>query len=178
MTSLNVLSIDPAQRCGWAWSDGIRRHSGTWDLGANRGMVLRQRILAAVEQWPSDVIAYENAGFGSPNPAVQAMHNELAGVIKCACDELGLKCWAFNIATWKRLALGRGKLPKGKAGKLEVIRLLKIHHGIEVSNFDEADATGLLLAAMLGPPPLTKKKERKRVAKVVEARQPTLFRVK
>lgn len=177
MNSLNILALDPAAKTGFAWSDGIRRHSGVWQLGPSRGTELERRIIAACEEFPTDCIAFENAGFGSRNPAVQAMHNELAGVIKLCADRLGLKCWVFPIATWKRLALGRGKLPKGEAGKREVLRLLRLHHGIECSDFDEGDAIGILLAAMHGPPPLTKKKQVKRLKKVLKARQPTLFRV-
>lgn len=176
MNSLNVLSIDPASRCGWAWSDGIRRHSGTWDLGKLRGFSLRQFILGTVDRLPTDVIAFELAGFGSHNPATQALHNELAGVIKAAADELGLKCWGFGIGTWKKIALGHGRPGKGKRGKLRVMELLKLHHQIDVAEDNEADAIGLLLAAQQGPPPLTKKKQAKRVAKVLKARQPTLFR--
>lgn len=177
MNDLNVLAIDPAQRSGWAWSDGIRRWSGIWLLGKTRGMSLACFIREKVEQLPTDVIAFENAGFGSRNPAVQALHNELAGVIKCVAEELGLRCWAFNPGTWKRLALGRGKLPKGEAGKKRVKELLRIHHGIEETDSDVADATGILLAAQQGPPPLPKKKAAKRLAKVLKAKQRTFFRV-
>lgn len=175
---LNVLAIDPAQRCGFAWSDGLRRHSGIWDLGHRRGFELRRLIFAKCDELPTDVIAFESAGFGSHNPATKALHEQLAGVIIACADELGLKCWAFNPGTWKVRAVGHGRPGKGRRGKLRVMELLKLHHGIDVSDDNEADAIGLLLAAQQGPPPLSLKKERKRVAKVVKARQPTLFRVK
>lgn len=174
MNSLNILALDPAAKTGWAWSDGIRRHSGTWTLEPKRReMSLRNLILGKCEELPTDVIAYELAGFGSHNPAVKAAHDRLAGVIVAAAQDLGLKCWGFGIGTWKRIALG-----KGNAKKPDVVRLLKIHHGITVSDFDEADSIGILIAALAGPPPASKKKQAKRVAKAIKARQPTLFRVK
>lgn len=177
MSGLNVLSIDPATHCGWAWSDGIRRQSGTWTLGPKRATDLADHLIAQLEELPTDVLAYELSDFGSPNRRVKAMHSENAGVIKFVAEKFGVRCWGFHPSTWKRLALGRGKLPKGKAGKLEVIRLLRLHHGIEVSDFDEADAIALLIAAQMGPPPLTKKKQARRVAKVLKAKQRTFFKV-
>ena len=173
MNSLNVLAIDPAQRCGWAWSDGIRRHSGTWTLGPRRESDLRRFIYAKVDELATDVIAYELAGFGSRNPAVKASHDRLAGVIVAAAQDLGMNCWGLGISTCKSRALG-----KGNAKKPDVVRLLGLLHGIKVIDFDEADAIGILLAACQGPPPLTKKKMAKRLAKVLKSRQPTLFRVK
>lgn len=138
MNSLNVLAIDPAQRSGWAWSDGIRRHSGFWLLGRNRESELRQAVLAKLAELPTDVLAFEAAGFGSHNPSVKALHEQLAGVLKTIAQDEGLRCWSFGIGTWKKLALG-----KGNATKPDVVRLLRIHHGIEVTDFDEADAIGM-----------------------------------
>lgn len=178
MTALNVLAIDPAARTGWAWSDSIRRHSGFWVLRP-RHLVedLESHIVAVLERFPTDVLAYEAATFGSHNPHTQLRHNELAGVIQLCAARADLRCWDFNPGTWKLRALGRGRLGKGARVKLEVIRLLKLHHGIEVSDTDEADAIGILLAALMGPPPLPKKKERKRIEKAARKKQRTFFKV-
>lgn len=173
MNSLNILALDPAAATGWAWSDGIRRYSGTFALGPKRESDLRREVLALLAKYPTDVLAFELAGFGSHNPHVKAKHDELAGVLKAIAQDQKLKCWAYNPGTWKRLALG-----KGNAKKPDVVRLLRIHHGIEVDDFDEADATGILVAALLGPPPASKKKQAKRIAKVLKQRQPQLFRTK
>lgn len=173
MNSLNILSLDPAARTGWAWSDGIRRHSGTFTLGPKRESDLRREVLALLAKYPTDVLAFESAGFGSHNPAVKAKHDELAGVLKTIAQDEGLKCWPFNPMTWKKLALGKGNLDK--AG---VMRALKTLHGITETDNDIADSIGILLAAQQGPPPLTKKKQAKRIQKVLKAKQPMLFRVK
>lgn len=174
MNSLNILAIDPAQRTGFAWSDGIRRHSGFWLLGKNRESELRQRIYAAVDEWPTDAIVFETASFGSRNRAIKEGHARLAGVIAACAQELGLKCWGYPPSQWKEIAIG-----KGNADKSDVARLLKVHYQIDVAPGDEADALGILMCAMKeGRPPESKKKAEKRIRKRVRAQQPTLFRLK
>ena len=174
MTALNILAIDPAGTTGFCWSDGTRRHSGTWDLGTRRGFELRRRIFAAVDEWPTDVIVFESAAFGSRNRHTKAMHSELEGVIIACAQELGLKYWCYPPSQWKRIALG-----EGNADKERIAVLLKRLWGIDLPPGDEADACGILLAAMMeGKPPESKKKMERRVRKAIKKRQPMLFKMR
>jgi Holliday junction resolvasome RuvABC endonuclease subunit len=60
-----------------------------------------------------DLIAYEDAAFGSPNPSTQAMHNELRGIIKLVAAEAGGKATVgYTPTAIKKFATGDGRAKK------------------------------------------------------------------
>jgi Holliday junction resolvasome RuvABC endonuclease subunit len=129
---MNILAIDPAQRSGWAWSDGKQLHHGIWLLGsdpAKRLARLDGNIRAAVGRWATEVIAYESATFGSRHFHVMRRHNELAGVIQLVAAQRGIRCWAYPPTQWKAMALAHGH-----ADKLAVQRLLQLLYDIDVAD--------------------------------------------
>lgn len=165
---MRILAIDPAARTGFAHSDG---HCGVWLLGRGelRLQVLDERISKAIEAWGCDVIAYESATFGSRHAHVMRVHNELAGVIQLVAVRERVLCWSFPPSQWKAMALG-----SGRADKQGVMRLLRIVYGIEVTDADIADAIGILKAAERGPPPESRKKQRRAAEKRLR-KMPRLF---
>lgn len=172
-----ILAIDPAAKSGWAFSR-VKDHvgaSGVWTLGPiaeDRPAGLADQIRIAHRKFKPTVIAYEVATFGGKNLHAMRRLNELAGVIQAVGAELGCEAWAFGITTWK------ARLGNGGMDKPGVVRVLKNCFGITVACGDEGDAVGILIAAQMGPPPESKRKRVKRLAKELKARQPALSRMK
>lgn len=167
---MRVLGIDPARRTGWAFS--LARNeihdSGFWLLGADdsaRPGRLAEYLALVIERHQPAVVAYEAATYGSRHLRVIRQHNELAGAIRATCLRAGVECWEFGIGTWKARAVGNGR-----AKKPSILRGLATYFGIELADQDVADAVGICLAAQLGPPPVSERKqrnaERKRMKKL------------
>ncbi len=172
----NILALDPAARCGWAWSNGFEVESGSADLGVARELGLRDLLCVLVQRFPVEAVVYELGSFGSRFAHVQRRHNELSGAIMLTAQSLGLECWSLGPSQWKKAALGRGN-----AKKEDVVRLLSLMHRIDVPplgngkpDFDRADAIGIVLAARAGKP-MTKKAATKALIKKLAGSQTRLF---
>lgn len=172
---MKILAIDPASVCGFAHSDG---HYGTWQLqsGADdhpgrRLERLREHIYAAQRSWGIDAVAFEDASFGSPNPNVQAMHNELRGVIKLVAAELDLKVIGpFHPTTIKSFATG-----SGRAKKHDMIRAAETQLGIRTTDDNVADALFILELAKHPRQWAQSPKKVKRRIRAERKREPKLF---
>lgn len=168
---MRILALDPGRHCGFAFGhtkDQVAA-SGTWDLGlaaGSRPSVLATRLRHAIAQHQPDVVAVEIASMGGKFRRAQVALDELAGVIKATAQGAGCQVWAFHISTWKARAIGNGH-----AKKPVIIRALRTYFGIVASDDNQADAIGIMLAAQKGPPPLSEKKETKRVERVLAKRQ-------
>lgn len=145
----NILALDPAAATGFAHSSG---RSGTWSLmaapgehGGNRLMRLRMAIRDVHGQLGVDLIAFEDAGFGSHNPHVKALHDELRGTIKLCAAELAIPFVAFNPMTIKRFATG-----SGGAMKQQMMAACERMLGIRPADDNEADALWILCMAAQG----------------------------
>lgn len=155
---MKILALDPAAKTGFAFSSVKDRveASGVWNLGAvpeARPGRLAEYIRLAVREYGPQVIAYEVATMGGRNLHAMRRLNELAGVIQAVALELTLEAWPWGIGSWKARACGNGR-----AQKPDVMRALRTYFGIEVTNDNEADAIGILLASQMSPPPEPKKK--------------------
>lgn len=140
-----ILALDPASVTGFAHSNGQR---GIWRLGEMDGF--RQKnllafILDSAKAWGCDLIAYEEASFGSHNPNVQAFHNELRGIIKLAAAELQIPTIGYHIGTIKVFATGNGKAPKE-----QIVRACKTMLGFTPEDDNVADAAFILEMAKQG----------------------------
>lgn len=135
---MKILALDPARLCGFAHTSG---RSGVWrldDLGSGIGAEhyrLAQLLEESIAAWGCEMIATENAGFGSHNPNVQASHNERLGIIRFVAQRHGIKFVAFNPGTIKVFATGNGR-----AKKPQMVSACKTLLKIEVTSDDEADA--------------------------------------
>jgi Holliday junction resolvasome RuvABC endonuclease subunit len=175
---MKILAIDPATSCGFAIGDNkqLLAH-GVWNLGAGRPIEAQHRelenqLLNAIAAYDCGMIATENAGFGSRNPAVQAMHNERLGVIRLVACRSGCEVRTFQPTTIKAYATG-----SGRAKKPQMIASLKTHFGIEIDSDDEADAIWIWHLATR-PDCWAKKAataKSKRKSKVPRGKQPKLF---
>ncbi len=81
------------------------------------------------------MIACENASFGSPNPNVQAMHNELLGVIGLVAARRGIDVVTFRPNQIKMYATNRGN-----ATKEQMMRACVKHLKINPIDDNHADA--------------------------------------
>lgn len=131
-----ILGLDPAYTTGWALSNNTH---GVWILDAGDARLgdLHARIIDMHRQegWRIGTIAYEDSSYGSHNPAIQASHNELRGIIKFAAITIGARTIALNPKTIKKFATNYGN-----ATKQQMIAACKTILGITVKDDNEADA--------------------------------------
>jgi Holliday junction resolvasome RuvABC endonuclease subunit len=138
-----ILALDPANRCGFAHSNGRR---GVWELkrktdkhpGA-RLVRFYKHLTAAVQAWGCDLIASEDASMGSRHENVKAMHNELRGIIHLVAAKHGCEVKLFSPGQIKSHACD-----DGFAEKHQMIAAVKRHFGIVTQDNDEADAIWVL----------------------------------
>lgn len=175
MDAKRILALDPANCTGFAHSNGDR---GVWNLVAAKGEHQGDRlnrladyIRGAYDSLGFDLIAFEDASFGSPNPNVQAMHNELAGIIKAVAAQCDVDARGVKPSQIKSFATGNGR-----AKKHEMIRAAKVKLGIDTTNDNVADALWILAFAEAGFPQLaTKPKVRPRRASKKQEPQSRMF---
>lgn len=136
---LPVLGLDPANHTGYSHSDGFR---GVLPLVSNvdrfpgqRLNRFREWLRATLQTHPTKLIASEDASFGSPNPAVQASHNELRAVILMVAAEFQIDTKLFAPTTIKKFATGNGH-----SQKWQMVKAVQRNWGIDVYSDDEADA--------------------------------------
>lgn len=143
--SKHILALDPANLTGFAHSNG---ESGTWLLTTavdthpgQRLMRFEAHLRRVIVEWGCDVLAAEDASFGSHNPAVQAQHNELKGVILKVTAELvpNAVLKFFGPTTIKVFATGNGH-----AKKPAMIKAYERHHGYRPKDDNECDALWIL----------------------------------
>jgi Holliday junction resolvasome RuvABC endonuclease subunit len=165
--SKRILAIDPARLTGYAHSNGAR---GTWDIGVTdaRLAAFKDLLRDAAQRWGCDLIAYEDASFGSPNPNVQALHNELRGVIKLFALEVEAETISYHPTTIKKFATG-----SGRAKKTQMRWACQTLLGFIPHDDNEADAAFILAMARLGylPP----KQAARQIVKNFKHRHPRLF---
>ncbi|MFM9961470.1 MAG: crossover junction endodeoxyribonuclease RuvC [Planctomycetaceae bacterium] len=140
---MNVLALDPANRTGFAHSDGYR---GFVDLSRAVDTHPGQRLIRfsnwleeTLEQHTTELIAAEDASFGSVNPSVQAQHNELRGIIHLVAAEFGIDVKLFQPSTIKLHATGHGN-----AKKHAMVAACKRFLEIVPQDENEADALWIL----------------------------------
>lgn len=138
-----ILGLDPANNCGYAHNCGVR---GVWkltnktDKHPGRRLERFRRFLFRMKRDHGiDVIAYEDASFGSHHSAVQAAHNQLAGIINLCAAE-----WDIPVFKYTPSHLKKWLTDSGKSTKEQMIAAVKTMFDIEVENDNVADAVTVL----------------------------------
>ena len=162
---MNILALDPARITGFAHTNGV---GGVIEFshGDARLRELEDWLTDKLDEWPTELIAFEDAGFGSHNPHVQALHNENRGVIKLIATRRRIAVRACNIKSIKKFATGNGN-----AKKEQMIAAAERHFKIKVTNDNFADALWILEFAKQPQQPTVTKERKKKSAK----KQPKLF---
>ncbi len=115
-----LLALDPANVTGVAAVE--RQADRVSPLGLvephkpreHRLVVLYDLLRRTIEDNGVELIAFEEASFGSINPNVQAMHNELRGIIKLAAAEARIPTVSYHPTTIKKFATGDERAGKRK----------------------------------------------------------------
>lgn len=173
---MKILALDPAAKCGFAWSDGTLREYGVWQIAlaerehpGARLERLREHIYEAYRDWGFERLAYEDAQHGSPNFTIQGLHAELRGVIKLVACELDVDAIPINPTTLKSWATGSGRADKG-----QMIRACQTVLGVTTDDDNIADALFVLELAK-NPAKIEGPKSRERRMFQRRKRDPKLF---
>lgn len=180
---MKILALDPANLTGYAHSDGP---SGVWDLtdiaatnlpqhAGTRLWVFEGFLRKTIEVLGCDMLAAEDASFGSNNPHTAAQHNELKGIILRVAAELCPRAEIkfFAPSTIKLFATGNGA-----SKKPAMIAAFKRHFGKLPRDDNEADALWILALAQrrdCWAKPTVKKPRKQRVLKRAKKRGPDML---
>ncbi len=154
MTSpMKILALDPATKCGWAYSQGTTEHicwsSGVWDLSIrpdeSSGMrLIRLRgKLQDMHRAGLGLVVFE-AGRNTRNGRAVAVAGELQGVIKLWCQDNEIEFKGYSPTEIKRHATGKGNADKDAMTNAAFARW----PDKRITSCDEADALWLLDLAM------------------------------
>lgn len=158
---MRVLAIDPATRCGWAWSDGYSIEYGHWNLKHKNPEHELLRLFTELGNlgavYGVDVITFER-----PIPvrgmATTQKHGEKIAILKLFAAMNGVTIHGGFVATSiKKHATGNGR-----AEKEDMIAACRAI-GLDPKTDDEADAIWILKAYQSGYQ--SAKKTRKKKAK-------------
>src|SRR5262249_41386693 len=150
---------------GACWTDGATIDVTTWRLTpGNQGAAindLQRHLRGWIRDGKPDLIAFEDASYGSHNRSTQAFHNALRGGIVAVAAEFGLEHWAYNPSSIKAQTCSNGR-----ATKDQMIRAVERLYRVKCSNSDEADAVAIAMLAVKGIKPVgMMKQETKRRVK-------------
>jgi len=140
---MNILSLDPSTKTGFAHSCGA---SGTWDLNIrkdeSKGMRLirlRSKLQEIHRDIGIDLVVFEAARFaGMGGPLV--VQSEIQGQIKVFCEDQNPKI-EYRGYSSKEI---KAHAVNGKATKAQMVALARAKFGIEIIDDNHADALWLL----------------------------------
>lgn len=140
---VRILGIDPASRTGWAHSNGSR---GVWEIVAKgdkhpgrRLERFRRLLFSAKRDHGIDLIAAEDAGFGSNNRNTAALHDELRGVTKLCAAE-----WEIPVVLFKPTQIKKWLTGRGNAKKPDMIHFVGTLFGVHTTDDNVADAVAVM----------------------------------
>ncbi len=140
-----ILGIDPANVTGWAILDGDEIDCGTWRLVVSSEEHPGDRLIRFIDglsklrmQHGFQVIAIEDASFGSNNPNTAALHNHLMGMTMWYAAQKSMNVIKCNIASVKKFTTNNGR-----AEKHEMIAAVNQNYGLKISDNNEADAVAI-----------------------------------
>lgn len=145
---MRILAIDPATKCGFAWSDDGRvlPHNVTmFDLKPKRheGAGMRYlRFADKLREFRPARIYYEEVRRHMGTDAAH-IYGGLISQIQVYAERLAVPFMAYPVGTIKKHATGRGN-----ASKLDMIEAAKAKLGYTGNDDNEADALWLLHLAL------------------------------
>lgn len=171
---MRILALDQSSRTGWAIGEersnakylfGSFRMPKRDDIG-ERLVIFRDGLVNLIETYKPDIVAYESTFFPVQNQpkkpgqkgasfnvsTIKFLHN-LEGVLIETTARYSLPTEHFPSSSWRVSALGYGRLPAGSLTdfkKLMIVRAKTLGYAVKDDN--EADAIGILLHMLHGPP--------------------------
>ena len=145
-----VLALDLGNPFGWAFNVGTDIESGFLQMPEE---IEESYFLRWLNDFLSigkvSAVVFENAAY-QPANAIQRWHSQ-RGIMAAICQSHDIAYGGIDVGTWKKHVVGFANFskPTRKAEKLNymVIKALAIH-AIIVEDHNEADAIGVLLAAL------------------------------
>jgi Holliday junction resolvasome RuvABC endonuclease subunit len=178
---LRILALDQATKTGWAIGEersqakyqfGSFRMPKRDDTG-ERLVIFRDGLVNLIETYAPDLVAFEEPYFplsappgkkfgpnGQPvkgirfNPETVKFLVMVKGVLIETTARYNLPTESFASASWRVTALGFGRLPSGAdSGALKKLMIARARMlGYDVKDDNEADAIGILIHMLHGPP--------------------------
>lgn len=141
---MKILALDPATRCGWAYSGG---QSGTWDLRVRKDESSGMRLirldskLDEIHSSGLNLVVFEAARGGMPGRlGALVVSSEIQGHIKFWCEKNDVEFRAYSPTEVKKHATG-----KGNAGKpLMVEKAQEKWPDVNIIDDNQADALWIL----------------------------------
>lgn len=141
---MNILALDIATKCGFAYGELETLQTGTWNLTPRRDeskgmrLIRLQAKLNELREYGVGLLVFEavRAAGGHLNAAI--VQAEIQGVVKAWAETAGIEYRGYSSSEIKRFATG-----KGNAKKQDMIHAAIHKFGREVSDDNEADALAL-----------------------------------
>lgn len=151
LTGSPTLALDIATHTGWAAlrPDGTVV-SGALDLTPRRSegggmmyLIFRRHLEGLLSAHAPQEVVFEEVNFNVSRQAAEIYHGLMA-TMRVVLEERRIPYRGIPVGAWKKQAFGHGGL--GKEGIMEAVR----DRGYDPKTQDEADALGVLVAAMRG----------------------------
>ena len=139
---MNILALDPATKCGFAYGELETLQSGTWDLSVKKDESAGMRLirlrskLNLLREIGIGLVVFERPGGQHTNPII--VQSEIQSVVKVWAEDAGIEYRGYSSTEIKRFATG-----KGNAKKSDMIHAATHKFGREVADDNEADALAL-----------------------------------
>lgn len=154
-----VMGIDPSlTSSAWACRKDGELRRGIIDprdaRGPRRLLYARDQLAAILDEFQPTHIVYEDYAMGKAKGGQGRIFDigELGGVFKTLIYERGITMLLVSPTSLKKFVMGKGvvtipgvKKPTTKQKKEPVVKALAQYFGMHVPQYDEADATGLML---------------------------------
>lgn len=148
-----VLAIDPGTQLGWALMDDKVVHYGTLNFAPRRFEGGGMRFLR-FKRWLTDMngtiegssrslgeIVFEEVRGHKGTDAAQ-IYGGFIATLSAWCEAHEIPYRAIPVGEWKKNLTGKGNASK------DLVKKTVLALGYPVETFDEADAIGILLAAV------------------------------
>lgn len=175
---MRILALDQATQSGWAFGDEHSFEAKTVDSGifrmpkrpflGERLLIFGTTLNELMDFHKPDLIAYERPYWPQPRKKKDSDEDEkskvsvevlqflqkVAGILEFMASWKGLPYESYASSSWRKTAVGYGYAPPGAEPdhmKKAMVRKARIL-GYDPKSFDQADAIGILLHALHGPP--------------------------
>lgn len=139
--NINILSIDPAEKCGFACSSG---EHGLWNLSVKRDENKAMRLIRfqnliedIIKKHDINMIVFETVS--GRMPAAIISHSKYVAVIELITEKYNIPYKGYHAKAIKKFATGNGN-----ASKNDMIKTAMKKYGYRGSDDNVADAICLL----------------------------------
>ncbi len=179
---MRILTLDQSTRTGWALGSDEKDADGKApkflfgsfrmpkrDDPGERLVIFRDGLVELIDKYQPTIAAYETPFFPVGNVpekdkqdgkgraafnvnTIKFLHN-LEGVLIETTARYGIPTESVTSSSWRVTALGMGRLPQGSQQDFKTLMKKRARMlGYDVADDNEADAIGILLHELYGPP--------------------------